>query len=226
MMKKIILCLILILSLIGCEKKEAEKEEKKEEQNNEVIPIVTDTYTDDNDTILGLYLYKNSYTNRKLVTTYETNFVPLTDIVSLEVFSSLDSEISGANFSDVFKSYYDLNSKYKIGFEVSFEVGDETYRKTILKPDNFFGIYRFIQIYLYDDVHQPPNTFYSHIEDNEYDDNTLLTSIKLTASTDINMVTSDIMVTVFSYDNDDFDDEGYYRGNSKYQVIIKNANLS
>ena len=52
-------------------------------------------------------------------------------------------------------------------------------------------------------------------------DNTIFTTIKLTASTKINDITSDIELTAFTYlDDNDFLD-GNYRGNSKFTTIIK-----
>ena len=53
-------------------------------------------------------------------------------------------------------------------------------------------------------------------------ENTLLTSIKLTAGKKVNEISSDILVTAFTYDNDDFDLDNNYIGISKYQIIIKN----
>ena len=52
-------------------------------------------------------------------------------------------------------------------------------------------------------------------------DNTIFTTIKLTTSTKINDITSDIELTAFTYlDDNDFLDENY-RGNSKFTTIIK-----
>ena len=52
-------------------------------------------------------------------------------------------------------------------------------------------------------------------------DNTIFTTIKLTTSTKINDITSDIELTAFTYlDDNDFLD-GNYRGNSKFTTIIK-----
>ena len=74
--------------------------------------------------------------------------------------------------------------------------------------------------YLYDDYKNRYSNFYSHIEENEYNDDTLFTSIKLYANS-IDMLSSNIELTVFTYDTlDDFDADGNYRGNSKYIVNI------
>lgn len=62
--------------------------------------------------------------------------------------------------------------------------------------------------------------------DNEITDNTLITSMKLTCGSDYKNITSDIYVKAFSYlTNNDFDENGYYRGKSYDEVIIKNLSM-
>ena len=76
-------------------------------------------------------------------------------------------------------------------------------------------------VYLYDDIHQT-GSWYSHIEDNAMNEDTILTTIKITTSTKINNVTSDIYLTVFTYNGEeDFDENGNYRGNSTYTTTIR-----
>jgi len=81
-------------------------------------------------------------------------------------------------------------------------------------------IFDYVQLYLYDDVHKEIGAWYSHVTEEEYNEDTLLTSIKLTASTNIDKIISNITVIAFSYDEDDFDEEGFYRGKSKWEVKI------
>ncbi len=223
-MKKIILFMSLLLILTGCNKKlennnnidsNLDKNLEKEENDDK------EKYIDDNDTILGLYLYTNSYTPRRLVTTYDGEFISNKDIVSLEVFATNEEEISGGTFQNIFPNYFnESENKHKIGFEISFATNDKNYRQIILRPSDTNTLFDFVQLYLYDDVHKPIGSWYSHVTDEEYNSDTLLTSIKLTGGTKINDITSDIKVIVFSYDEDDFDEEGYYRGISKYEAII------
>ena len=47
-----------------------------------------------------------------------------------------------------------------------------------------------------------------------------MTSIKLTASVYVDEVISPIKLSVFTYDQDDFDDSGNYRGNSIYTINV------
>ena len=76
-------------------------------------------------------------------------------------------------------------------------------------------------MYLYDDYKNRDSNFYSHIEDSEFDDTTLFTSVKIFANK-VDNLSSDIEFTVFTYDTDDDFEEGNYRGNSKYKVNISN----
>ena len=52
------------------------------------------------------------------------------------------------------------------------------------------------------------------------EDNTILSSIKIFAVTSIDKV-EDITLTAFTYDEDDFDTNNNYQGNSKYSIKIK-----
>ena len=80
----------------------------------------------------------------------------------------------------------------------------------------------YIFLYLYDDYKNRNSNFYSHIEDTEYDDTTLFTSVKVFANK-VDNLSSNIEFTVFTYDtDDDFDSEGNYRGTSKYTINISN----
>ena len=61
------------------------------------------------------------------------------------------------------------------------------------------------------------------IDKDEYNESTLITSIKLTGSTKTDKITSDITLTAFTYDSDDFDENNEYRGISKYTTTIKRS---
>ena len=75
--------------------------------------------------------------------------------------------------------------------------------------------------YLYDDYANKGKGFYSHIENNEYNENTLFTAIKIQSSYQVDEIDSKILLTVFTYDTeDDFDESGEYRGNSSYTMTI------
>lgn len=219
-MKKIVLLGLVILISACSTKEEKIPEENKMETENE---LEVEKYTDNNEVKLGLFLYDNNYRNKeRLEDTYYTNFTSGSDIGSFEVFLTSDKVISGSSFKDTWNKYYNNYENidnHKIGFNIKFILEDGTnYNANFLEPDIYkFG--KYFYIYLYDDIHQKDGITYSHLESME--DNTLLTSIKIYAVDGIDRV-ENIILSAFSYDTeDDFDEEGNYRGNSIYVIRIK-----
>ena len=221
-MRKILL--LLIIFLMGCTPKEDINNEEKILENNDISKeeIVEEQYIDDNPIKLGLYLYTGSYNNKEKLSTYETPFVSGSDIGSFEVFFTDEEVINGNSFKSLFNSYYDKYvgiDNYKIGYNIEFTLSDGTVNKfNLLEPNTYlYGDYFYT--YLYDDIHVNDGEFYSHLE--SINDDTLITSIKIYAVDKIDEVDK-IKLTVFTYDNDDFDEEGNYKGTSKYSINIIN----
>ncbi len=73
-------------------------------------------------------------------------------------------------------------------------------------------------IWFYDDINN--SGFYSHIEEDEYNENTVMSSIKLMSAKKSGEINSPIELTVFTYDEDDFSESGNYIGVSKYKISI------
>ena len=123
------------------------------------------------------------------------------------------------NSSTIINNKYTDIDNYKIGYNIKFILNDGTsLDNTFLKPDIFYFA-KYFYVYFYDDIHQKDGTMYSHLE--EVNDNTLMTSVKLYAVDGIDDV-KDIILTAFTYDDeDDFDDNGNYRGSSSYTIEIK-----
>ena len=223
-MKKIIL-IIFIIFLSGCsiEKNKDTIENILEDTNTEDIDE-KETYVDDNPIKLGLFLYDNNYYNKEVIEdTYFTSFISGADLGSFEVFLTDAKVINGNNFKNTWDRYYnsyteDLSS-YKIGFNIKFILSDGTnFNGNFLEP-NIYRFGEYFYVYLYDDIHQDDGVIYSHLEKMEED--TLITSIKLYAVDGIDRV-ENIILTAFSYnDEDDFDADGNYRGNSRYTIRLK-----
>lgn len=219
-MKKIflILCLLFVsgCALTGNEK--VVQEEKKEEQNiQEEVK-----YVDDNKIKLGIFPASNNYNNKSVITdTYYTDFISGVDIGSFEVFLTDEKVVNGTSFKDVWNTYYNKYENiesYKIGYNIKFILKDGTiYEGNFLTP-NIFKFSEFFYVYLYDDINQPDGAFYSHLE--EVNDNTMITSIKIYAVSGIDKV-ENFILTAFTYDDDDFDENGNYRGNSINGIRIK-----
>ena len=227
-MKKILIITCLLLTLTSCSYKTQpiNKKDNKKNITSNVKEEIKDTYIDNNPITLGIYMYTNSSTPRYKTNEYKNNWKLNVDICSLEIFYTNEDQIPGTNFKNLWNNYYqnytDINS-YKIGYLIEFNTTNEgKIKKYIKSPQDTDSIYKYIQIYLYDDIHQNEG-WYSHITENEYNNDSILTSIKLTGSTYIDEITSDISLTAFTYDNDDFDENGEYRGISKQTVIIKRS---
>ena len=222
-MKKIIALLIAIILITGCTNKkeinDSPKEEIKEPIKEEVE--IKDEYVDTNPIKVGLYIYSNG--KRFLAHEYVSAWPIYTDINGFTAYFSNEEVISNLRLQTVWKSLYNNYTNidsYKIGYHIKFSTKDGDFSQTILKPSDDKNIYDYIQVYLYDDIHQD-SSFYSHMTDDMIKDNTIFTTIKLTTSTKINDITSDIELTAFTYlDDNDFLD-GNYRGNSKFTTIIK-----
>ena len=234
-MKKILLCLVILL-ITGCNTKQELVKEKqdledklnnlKEEKENLDSAIEKHNepkYIDNNNVKISLFLYDNNYHNKeRLEDTYYTNFISGQDIGSFEVFLTEDRVVDGTNFKNTWNTYYNKYqdiSNHKIGFNIKFILSDGTnYSSNYLKPDTYkYGDYFYT--YLYDDINQKDGAYYSHIEN--MTENTLLTSIKIYGTSGIDKV-ENIILSAFTYDTeDDFDEEGNYRGNSIYVIRIK-----
>ena len=219
MKKRIILIIVCLLLFSGCNNKKEVKVKAKKIIDNEIVNNEenNDKYVDNNPIKLSLYVDKNK------VSEYMSPMTIYKDIVSLECYYTEDNRIIDGRFKDVFNKYYSNYQnidEYRIGYYIKFNTTDGEVSKYIYRPSDVESFFNYIQVYLYDDVHQE-SSYYSHVTNEEYNDNTLLTSIKLTASMYIDRVNSDVEVMAFTYKSSDINDKNEYMGNSKYKVLIK-----
>lgn len=204
--------LILLLFSTACDRKEnidVITSEKNEE-------IVEEEYIDDNPITIGIY-------DNDISLVKEYNLVKESRIEKVFSFYYTNEENLGSNNQKEnwhkFYSNYTGIDDYKIGFHFSFYVGDIKIEKTILNPYTF-AFEPYFYIYLYDDINQPDNTFYSHLEDVDVNENTIFSSIKIFLM-EPKDITSPIKFIVFTYDGfEDFDENNNYRGNNKYEINI------
>lgn len=226
-MRKVICLFTLVLLLSGCT---GNKEENiiEEELNEPVQVEEEDKYVDNNNTKVGLYLYRNGRYN--LVSEYRTSISDEYDIVVLQIYPSTDEIIEDYNYiNNLYNDWISLDNfnDLRIGFNLKYTLSDGTnISYNIIDPDTatHYDIGH-IYAYLYDDYKHRFDSWYSHIEQDEYNsEGGLFTSIKLyAANTDI--INSPITLTVFTYDSDDdFDSDGNYRGNSSYSINICDVN--
>lgn len=212
-MKKIFWVLTLFMLLTGC------GNDNSYLYNDIKIDMIDmDSYVDDNPIKVSLY-----QGNRK-ITNYSTTLGNFKDIGVFNVYYTdsdiLDSSAVKYNFKKYYQKYSGIDN-YKIGFFISFDVGDEHFEKLILDPSSKHSLGPYMYIYLYDDINQTDGSFYSHLEPEDMNDNTIISSIKLFFPQRGVDITSPIKLTVFTYDSlDDFTSDNFYRGKSSYTINI------
>jgi len=209
---------MLILFTFGCQKEDKEEIKRIEQAiNNPSTPTPT-PYVDNNPIKVGIYK------NGKLLTEYNKKFTNGVDIAIFNIVFTNDEKLPNKNFKTLWKEYfnqYENIDEYKIGFEISVDINGEKQTNIMLNPKNQHKIYPYLYAYLYDDIHNSGH--YSHVEMKDVKDDTIYSSIKLYLHKQVNEITSPITLTVFTYkDDNDFDADGYYRGNSKYSITIYN----
>ena len=226
MVKKIFLLIVLMLLVSACtNKKEINEVKQSDESDNHPSEMEEEKkYIDNNNTEIGIYYSYN------LVTTYKTNLVNSKDIVVFDIYPSNEEHIERQNYiNNLYDEYTSLDNykNLRIGFNLKYTLNTgEEISYNIFDPDSArrYDIGH-IMAWLYDDYKHRYDSWYSHIEQDEYNDgDKLFTSIKLYSS-DIENIDSKIILTVFTYDGeDDFDENGNYRGNSSYSVEICDIN--
>lgn len=212
-MKKIFILLIIpIFLLTSCT---INKNEPIELDKSMDINITT--YKDNNPITVGLYEGSN------LIKEYNTTLVNMKDIAVFSIYYTQEEKLTSSNtkynWNKYYQNYQNIDN-YKIGFNLSFTTNDKIYNQTFLDPTCEYLFSPYIYIYLYDDINQPDGAWYSHVLDTEVNDNTIYSSIKLFMASNATEITSPITLTVFTYDDDDFNEEGAYIGKSSYTITI------
>ena len=207
---KVFLCSILLITiLLGCQSKNLKTSKIKDTSLKKIVePKVEEK--------IPLGLYQNNNGTKILTPTYNSPLTIYKDIISLEVFYTTNPILTG-NQIELWNKYEEEQGKinHKIGYVIEYQIENRKVNQIITSPSDTEKIFNDIQVYLYDDINQTTKT-YSHVTQKSYHDNTILTSIKLTASTNINKITSPITVTAFVYEKDNLSKK---RG--KYQTIIQ-----
>ena len=230
-MKKKILIIALIILCSGCSFFNKKEESQKENKDNEVIEEVVEEepkYVDDNPIKIGLY-DRNGNTI-KLLKEYSSKIEPKKDIEYFQAFPSNEELItySGMKYPEFYyQKWNEVNQdrKYKIGFNLKYTLNDgKQISQNIFGPSTTQTNYDYIEVYLYDSYTHRNDSFYIHIEEKDTEKEYYITSIKLTAGSKFNDIKSKIKLTVFTYDEDDFDELGEYRGVSKYSILVSNLN--
>lgn len=177
---------------------------------------------------VGIYIpAANGTAARKHITEFKSVRTAKTDIDCFEILATQVALAEGSSFRSIWNAAWDSHEateSAKIGFHISFTLtGGETVSKQLLKPSDSSSFYDYLEIYMYDDVHVAPGVWYTHLEDKDMKEETIITSIKLTSGSKIAQV-GDITLTAFIYSGDDcFDEEGNYIGLVSETIVIQNS---
>ena len=227
-MKKTLYILLIILTICtGCVKEN--KNEKGLKTQKEIIKEKNvkeekNSYKDLNNTPIGIY----KLSGNKLIKLHTINTkLEVEGIIdTFQIFPSNEEEITlnntfATSFYTEWTNFKNINNNLKIGFNIKFKLKNgENISYNIYSPDNTFDKWEYLMNYLYDDYANQNKSFYSHIESNKMNDNTLFTAFKMQMSYSCFDIDSKIQFSVFTYDdNDDFKDNEY-RGNSIYTINI------
>lgn len=224
MKKNIILLMLFVLLICGCERENKNDNIPKEEK---IYPEKVEVYKDENKTPIGIYRLDGSSLTR--LDTYYFSPVVEQDIGVFQIYPSNDSIINLTNsFGQSFYNEwtkYNTNNDLKIGFNIKFtKTSGEEISYNIFSPNETFNHWEQLMNYLYDDYANLGKGFYSHIENNDYNESTLFTAFKMQSSYQIDEVASSIQLTVFTYDSEDDFIDSNYRGNSYHTIkICKNG---
>lgn len=173
--------------------------------------------------VVGIYIPAGDGTAaRRHITEFSAPRTPKVDIDCFEVLASREETVQGTSFKSIWNGAWEAypdGKDSKIGFHLEFTLTDgRVVSKTLLKPSDSREFYDYLEVYLYDDIHQ--SGWYSHLEDQDMTEETVISSIKLTSGSRIGEV-GDIFLTAFLYTGEDcFDGEGNYIGGVEQTIKI------
>lgn len=146
---------------------------------------------------LGLYIAEKN--DRTFVDEFKSNWISGKDIDCFEVLTTNEKSLSG-KFSSLWKSTWGSfsNTKnVKVGYKLEIHLlSGETFSFDIKSPKDAMQYKEYIEVYLYDDTDD--STFYVHLEEDDMEEETIMTSIKLTATPKQNEVNK-IHLTAYLY---------------------------
>ncbi|MBQ6135610.1 MAG: hypothetical protein IJI60_04780 [Bacilli bacterium] len=220
MKKRYWILFFIFFLLCGCMKGE-KLENRKEIPSEDIIENVPQ-YQDNNQTPISFYRLKGDKLEK--ISSITGDFHALDDIGFLQIYPSSEDTIIlntsfASSFYDSWQSY--SQSNLKIGFSLKLSVPEKgEFSYNILNPNQTMDHWEYFMAYLYDDYANRGKSFYSHVEANEYTEDTLFTAFKLQCGSNCQDISSPFYLTVFTYDSEDDFLDGVYRGNSQYTIPV------
>lgn len=145
--------------------------------------------------IIGIYddLEDNGTYTR--LTRWDKAQVPGEDIAVFDILPSLENTITGQDYSTVWNNCRLALGITKVDVHLYLEyttADGGNHAETIDSPNSAESVSQggYIEIYLYDDIHQPDGAWYSHLTEDDVNDDTVISSVKITAGEHIDEVTS------------------------------------
>jgi len=218
-MKKLtIVLLLLCLLLSSCRPVEKNidsydvNEESLFEENettasdSEPSESVTDTDAPETESplpcLIGLYDDLNNDDNYTRLTTWNEPWISGKDIAVFDVIPSTESKLYSPSYKELWKaqsSKISPDALVKPYFELIYTLADDSEKSVMIYSYSDAEAViddGYIEIYLYDDVHQPDGAWYSHLVESTTNDDTVISSIKITAGKLIDDVKS---IKLFAY---------------------------
>lgn len=175
---------------------------------------------------VGIYIpAENGTKARKRITEFVAKRTAKEDIDCFEILATQEELTESGSFRNIWSNAWNTeptDPNAKIGFHIAFSLeSGEAVSATLLKPSDSKFFYDYLEIYLYDDIHQTPGVWYTHLEDRDMKEETIISSIKLTSGSKISQV-GNITLTAFIYTGADcFDPEGNYIGTVSETITVR-----
>lgn len=239
----VVLIVVVIIIIISCShKKPAEPKKTTPAETTAETETTAPSVTIPNEKPVYLYTMDYGTMTCDRANTITKAWTVDEDLESFGAFCSSAESFPFNNETEAHQADWNAiasSANYKIGYELSFDVGGEHKIITIRQPgdiennpDLYMGDYPeggdfsdipgYMGVWVYDDLNQDGD-FYIHLTQAEVTPETLLTSIKLRPTPQSDQI-SNLVLKAFSYSSDEeFDSAGHYAGNYASQVTINRA---
>jgi len=214
----------------------AEQETPTPEDTQPAVEVPTEPAVVDlpNEKEVRFYIIDFANHTGELISRYDSTWDPAYDINTFEAINSDQQTITYDDYFALHESFWnavDTQVKYKIGYEISFDVNGEHKVITILKPDDiannadlFMGdaendeVTGYLGVWVYNDIGQ--SGMYVHLTQADMTEDTLMTSIKLRPTPNSDQI-SNLKLKTFSYSSDEeFNSAGQYIGTHGYEIPV------
>ncbi len=206
-----ILTLALFLLLTGCRKIEGDTITPSPEATETESVTTTDISTTAHDTteppvplpcLIGFYDDLENNGNYTRLSTWSETWIAGKDIAVFDVIPSSEANLSGSSYKKLWTAEADkLPKEIKAApyFVLKYTLSDGTKKEVEIKSyvdAEAITNEGYLEVYLYDDIHQEDGVWYYHLTAGTTDENTVISSFKLTAGKEISSVES-ISLTAF-----------------------------